>query len=48
MDRLFFKEFRVVGKICPEGIDESGILPKALYAMTIGHCLEQQVVLGVL
>ena len=33
----------MVGQICREGMpDESGILPKARYAMTIGHCLEQQ------
>ena len=37
-----FKEFRVVGQICREGMDESGILPKARYAVTIGQCLEQQ------
>ena len=40
--RPFLKEFRVVGQICHEGMDESGILPKARYAMTVGHCLEQQ------
>ena len=39
--RPFFKEFRVVRQICREGIDESGILPKARYAMTVCHCLEQ-------
>ena len=38
----FPKEFRVVGQICREGMNESGILLKARYAMTIGHCLEQQ------
>ena len=32
----------MVGQICCEGIDESGILPKAEYAMTVGHCLKQQ------
>ena len=37
----FFKECRVVGQICHEGMDESGILPKARYAMIVGHCLEQ-------
>ena len=31
-----------MGQICREGMDESGILPKARYAMTVGHCLEQQ------
>ena len=31
----FFKEFRVVGQICREGMDESGILPNARYAMTV-------------
>ena len=41
-DQAFFKESRVVGQIYHEGMDESGILPKARYAMTIGHCLEQQ------
>ena len=40
--QAFLKELRVVGQICREGMDESGILPKALYAMTVGHCLEQQ------
>ena len=34
LTRPFLKEFRVVGQICHEGMDESGILPKALYAMT--------------
>ena len=38
--QAFFKEFRVVGQICREGMDESGILPKARYAMTVFHCLE--------
>ena len=42
MSQAFFKEFRMVGQICREGMDESGILPKARYAMTVGHCLEQQ------
>ena len=37
----FLKEFRVVGQICREGMDDSGILPKARYAMTVFHCLEQ-------
>ena len=32
----------MVGQICREGMDESGNLPKARYAMTVGHCLEQQ------
>ena len=36
----FFKEFRVVGQICREGIDESAILPKARYAITVFHCME--------
>ena len=44
--RPFFKEFRVVGQICREGMDEGGILPKARYAMTVGHCLKQQGVWG--
>ena len=35
--RPFFKEFRVVGQICREVMDESGVLPKARYAMTIFH-----------
>ena len=38
--QAFFREFRVVGQICREGMDESGILPKARYAMTVFHCLE--------
>ena len=33
--RLFLKEFKVMGQICREGRNESGILPKAQYAMTI-------------
>ena len=37
--RPFLKQFRVVGQICREGMDESGILPKARYAMTVFHCL---------
>ena len=43
--RPFFKEFRVVGQICREGMDESGILSKARYAMTVCHCPEQPLVL---
>ena len=35
-----FKEFRVVGQTCSEGMDESGILPKARYAMTVFDCLD--------
>ena len=27
----------MVGQICREGMDESGILPKARYAMTVFH-----------
>ena len=46
--RPFLKEFRVVGQICREGMDDSGILPKARYAMTVFHCLEQLVVCGLL
>ena len=30
----------MVGQICREGMDERDILPKARYAMTVGHCLE--------
>ena len=37
---IILKEFRVVGQIRREGMDESGILPKARYAMTVFHCLE--------
>ena len=44
--QTFLKEFRVVGQICREGMDESSILPKARYAMTVGHCLEQLEVWG--
>ena len=36
----------MVGQICREGMDESGILPKVRYAMTVGHCFEQQGVWG--
>ena len=36
----------MVDQICHEGMDESGILPKARYAMTVGHCLGQQGVWG--
>ena len=39
--QAFLKEFWVVGQIYREGTDESGILPKARYAMTAGNCLEQ-------
>ena len=39
--RPFLKEFRVVGQICREGMDDSGIPPKARHAMTVFHCLEQ-------
>ena len=46
--RPFLKEFRVVGQICREGMDDSGILPKARYPMTVFHCLEQLVVWGLL
>ena len=35
---------RVVGQICREGMDESGILPKGRYAVTVFHCLEYLVV----
>ena len=42
--RPFLKEFRVVGQICREGIDENGILPKARHVMTVFHCLEWLVV----
>ena len=38
--QAFFKEFRVVGQIRLEDMDESGILPKARYAITAFHCLE--------
>ena len=44
----FLKEFRVVGQICREDMVDSGILPKARYAMTVFHCLEQLVVWGLL
>ena len=37
--RPLFKEFRVVGQICFEDMDESDILPKAGYAMTVFHLL---------
>ena len=36
----------MVGQICREGIDQSGVLPKAQYAMTVGHYLEQQGIWG--
>ena len=36
----------MVGHIRREGMDENGILPKARYAMTLFHCLEQLVVWG--
>ena len=36
----------MVGQICREGMDETGILPKARYAMTVCHCLEQLLVWG--
>ena len=35
--QAFLKEFRVMGQICHEGMDESGILLKARYAMTVFH-----------
>ena len=35
--QAFLKEFRVMGQICREGMDESGVLPKARYAMTVFH-----------
>ena len=35
--QAFLKEFRVMGQICHEGMDESGILPKARYAMIVFH-----------
>ena len=35
-----------MGQICREGMDESGILPKARYAMTVCHRLEQLLVCG--
>ena len=29
-----------MGQICREGMDESGILPKARYVMTVDHGLD--------
>ena len=46
--RPFLKEFRVVDQICREGMDDSGILPKARYATIVFHFLEQLVVWGLL
>ena len=46
ISRTFLKEIRVAGQICREGMDESGILLKARYAVTVCHCLEQLVVGG--
>ena len=36
----------MVGQIFREGMDQSGILPKAPYAVTVCHCLEQPLVGG--
>ena len=38
----------MVGQIRREGMDESVIVPKAGYAMTVGHCLEKVGVWGAL
>ena len=37
--QAFFKEFKMVGQICREGKNESAILPKARYTVTVFYCL---------